>query len=190
VPRVDPEVIQRLQARIPSLVIKSVGGVLPFKAEGSLGGLFFTFRYQYGNATLCVGADTRMAPLYEAPRWWYGPRHGQRLDGPEFEQLMLLLVPELERAKRYWEFDGVPIRRPAGARSGLWYPYGAFAHTPQEALASIVAYPQHIKLTGRRAPTPEEWAAEVAARQINPQTKTIDLRAWPDPEPQFIVLPA
>jgi hypothetical protein len=186
---VDTAVIRRLQARIPNLTMMSAGGIAPFVAEGGLCGLSFVFRYQRGRASLRVGGDMKLAWLYEARRP-YGHPLGQTLRASAFEVLMLVMVPELRRADRMWQFEGLLTCDSGLRKKGEACRYSAIAPTAEEALNEILRCPDQYRPTLRYRSPAEDWAAEITARQINPRTVTIDRRIWPDPAPQFVVLPS
>lgn len=183
---IEVPTLRRLQARIPGLVIATAQGVAPFTSEGSLHGLPYYFRYRGGHASLRLGDDLT-APLYSAE-----VNYGHHLDGSleddEFFRLMILLVSQLRRAPRLWEFVGVATHEtPSGPAVGERMFYGAWGTTPEEAFAVMHQYPADMTFYTHRV-SPQQHLAAITARQMNPETATVDQRVWPDPEPRFEVL--
>ena len=109
----DPGNFRDLSAKIPGLIVTSAGGACPFQSDGTLFGFPFYFRYRHGFAELEIRApDTNALSsehLYRAGIG-YGDEYGGVLGRSEFCDLMIQLVPALERAPYLWEFQGVKIK--------------------------------------------------------------------------------
>ncbi len=165
--------LRRLEARVPGLAIRSAWGV-PFQMEGTLHGLHLYFKYKLGHASLSVGGDYAFSPLYQAgvPFTVADDFHVQ---GVELEAAFELLLPQLRRSPRLWEFQD----------AGGGMSHGAWGMTPDEAWRKIHSYDEDLADYISR----EQWEIIRTMRQPVWPTVTIDDRVWPDPEPEFRILP-
>lgn len=109
----DPGFFRDLSARIPGLLVHSAGEMMPFQSDGTLCGLPYYFRFRSGHASLRLShPDTNGSSfehLYSAGMG-YGDEYAGALTRAEFCDLMVALVPQLERAPFLWEFAGVKVR--------------------------------------------------------------------------------
>lgn len=162
------------------LAIYYAGGVCPFQARGTLHGQEFYLRFRHNMASLTVGGDLYFKALHRAAME-YGDEEDQSWLSPaEFLILMLHLIPRLERAEIYWEFPGVEPCDAGVIKAGTPATYGDWGRTAEEAWERLNQPSAYLTSVGWS----EERQAQLrAAQQLQPQTITVDDRAFPDPDP-------
>jgi hypothetical protein len=206
---VDPGAWRALSELIPGLIVTSAGGVCPFQSQGTLHGLPYYFKYRHEFASLQVGQagkDPFSDYLYHAG-FEYGDE-GHSIDGLEFGQLMLRLVPALERAPFLWQFQGVSVdiedaANPSEPRDEIGNPPPKT--NPMDLRVSATEHPEVYHGWGITAAEgyahlhePSEWLVEKGwseefqaemrrAEAIDPTPLNDDDRVFPDPEPVFEV---
>lgn len=92
-----------LQEAVPTLIVSSAGGMLPFQAEGYLQGFPFYFRSEWGYASLSVSGDYAEKPyLREAAFFTSRIDYSQELvdwnESQWFPFHLLTLIDQLERS--------------------------------------------------------------------------------------------
>ncbi|MFS0885231.1 hypothetical protein [Aeromicrobium sp. 179-A 4D2 NHS] len=189
----DPGRWAALSAAIPGLLVESAGGACPYQSEGTIKGYPYYFRYRSGHASLKIGMPGTKPYGWDTVLWDASKQHGDDYDGflepEEFANLMIELVPQLERAPRWWRVPGNKVRFRevpddiTGDMKVEAYVTGeqddtlCVAYTAEEAVERLTEMARS-GVGGRVGDYSHLLGFDVDA--IDP-----DDRVWPDPEPVF-----
>lgn len=134
-----------LQEAVPSLIVSSAGGFVPFQAEGYIHGFSFYMRAEDGSASLAVSPVIGEPPYSTNPRNLYAHiRYGEgrhEVQRPEmFIPHLMVLLERLEKPPFRYEFPYVkPVYDEATSayvpadgdgETGVYFGWG---ETPEEA---------------------------------------------------------
>lgn len=169
--------VTELQQHHPGLHIVSAGGYCPFQAEGTLHGYPFYFRARSGSIRLVVGhGDLWFMPMWAADRLTDDPD----VQPATLVTLMSALIGDLRRAEIWWEFPGITDtdigQLPAGSAT-LYGQWGRTAEHAWQRLREVSPW-----LTDRGIDE-QQQAAMWDARQVRPETVTVDTRVFPTVDP-------
>lgn len=102
---------EHLQAAVPTLIISSAGGFVPFQAEGFLHGFPFYMRAEEGQASLSVSPVPGEPPYSADPRNLYSSLvysdSYSIQDFQMFEPYLMVLIDRLAPPPMRWEFPYV-----------------------------------------------------------------------------------
>lgn len=184
-----------LQEYIPGIIVYSAGGMFPFQAEGLIHNMPFYFRYEWGSASLKVGAENGDMPhLPEDALYSAHTEYSEKTDEEDFVRLMIKLVPKLEKSPYLWRFEANTLNMlnddkwgfTVGERTGEVVGWG---FTPEEGYFAAREpndysyYPNTVMATLTADIQREMWKAQNPSRT----PKNVDPRQYPDIPPVFTV---
>jgi hypothetical protein len=180
-PVITAESLRQIEQRIPGLVLDRLENQAYQTAYGQLHGLALKLTYHHNRAQLEVGERAARLPLYRAEQL-LETAYPDHLPATGWLELFCQLVPQLQRTSVRWEFTGVTTRdyRYLGARNqeapAIGQPQTYYVTAPMAEQGLVIL---------RRLLGPDEFERA----QIDPTPAPNRHYEWPDPEPQFIVLP-
>lgn len=192
----DPDDWKDLRQFIPSLVIASAGGIVPFQAEGLLFGLNFYYRERHGWASLslahtqeeCYGPNV----LYSA-----GEEVEEFRGGLGWLDSLFNLIPHLEEVEFLYSFphDELIFEKDHGEGEVHPHPEGGMkswvsvrGKTQEEAWAKATRFERHPYFDGLG------WSEDFQRRiheakmaTLRNEPREVDERIFPETPPVFEV---
>lgn len=178
---------------IPTLIVSSAGGWMPFQAEGLLHNHPFYFRSEQGSANLRVGEIDGDAPYLSDSTLYssYISYDEQEDEKENFPALMVKLVPLLKKSPFLWEFeanevmhDDTDSRKYTVLDKPAQYPLHGWGFTPEEGYLDAIEPKKIFERVG--------WDYDFQKQLIlerNPKSTPInaDTRKYPETVPNWTV---
>ena len=187
----DPTDWDWLKQFVPTLIIKSAGGLCPFQAEGYIFNLPFYYRERHGWASLELGEEEALNGYSGDSLFSSGIEVEEFRSGPGWISTLLTLIEKLEKSDFLYYFSGNEVKWEDPNDVNTAYIVGDYklgypgrGANPEEAYRNSIGIWEFLVERGWK---PEDVQKLVDLQDIKPVPKNEDRRIFPNPIPEFKV---